>query len=144
MQDEGARGRGHYSPPQGHSGEGLSAEEYAKDVADLIRHRLSRRPKGSRSVARPVIHRDFTFGGVELARNGLKPLLGIWFGWRGVGNSHRAEVDFARFKAGADNAGGGPELRVSFILQELEEDLTAGPATSFDDFTGADWGLRFK
>jgi hypothetical protein len=144
IQEEDTHPSVHYSRREGNSGAELSVEEYADAVADLIRLRLGRRPKDSQPVSRPVIHRDFTFGGVELLQNGPEPRFWIWFGWHGVGNSHHAEVAFARFKAGADGAGGGPALCVSLILQELEEDLTAGPATSFDDFSAADLGLRFQ
>lgn len=134
----------YHSRRHGNRRENFSTREYADSVADLIRQRLSPRRTHSQPASRPVIHRDFTFGGVELTQDGPELRLWIWFGWHGVGNTHRAEVDFARFKAGTDDAGGGPELCVSFILQELEEDLTAGPSTSFDDSRGADWGLGFK
>ncbi|HVD02845.1 MAG TPA: hypothetical protein VNF75_01700 [Candidatus Dormibacteraeota bacterium] len=122
----------------------LSALLYAEQLAARIRDRLGRLRDGGTEPSRQLIHRDFEFGGVDLVRTGPRLELWLRFGWYGVPCPHWAEVDLAHFRAAAEDAGGGTELCVDFILQELQEDLTGGPATPFEALGDPGWGVRYR
>ncbi|MHB1526929.1 MAG: YncE family protein [Candidatus Dormibacteria bacterium] len=119
-----------------------SAEVHDQLVVQEIRTRLSQSPPpaswdhrtGAPLPGPPHIHPDFHFVDASLVGELSARVLLIQFRWSGDDAPvHEARVHLATLHEDAHEDADDEDLCPSFILQEMEEDLTGGPSTRLGD-----------
>ncbi|MGC2191866.1 MAG: hypothetical protein WA751_06000 [Candidatus Dormiibacterota bacterium] len=125
----------------------MTSRKFDDEVVDSARRRLTFAfprvgPRTAPLLAHPPLHRDFRFISAAMAGDRFAPQLSICFCWTTTPSRvDTAEVDFHRFKKQTEPL--DTELCVSFIVQQLEEDLTGGHTPDPSDASFIEAGIHY-